>query len=166
MKKLAETHRTEIEKFTDLRLDKISKLTYLYEFDREVQCSAWGYPTEDAYYRDASSVDSVMAIRIPYLAINSTDDPVSLECPRRMTNNSVLIMIHYRYPRRRHFLLERLNTTHTLFSAPPPWVAIWDGLKPVVAGGILSLFVNPMLHPSSSLLTLLIGGQLYELHGV
>ncbi|KAI1867868.1 uncharacterized protein JN550_006675 [Neoarthrinium moseri] len=78
MKKLAETHKTEIEKFTDLDLEKISKLTFLYEFDREVQCAAWGYPTENAYYRDASSVDSVMAIRIPYLAINSTDDPVSL----------------------------------------------------------------------------------------
>lgn len=79
MKKLAQTHKTEIEKFTDLKLEKIEKLTFLYEFDREVQCSAWGYPTEDAYYRDASSVDSVMAIRIPYLAINSTDDPVSLK---------------------------------------------------------------------------------------
>lgn len=78
MKKLAETHRTEIEKFTDLSMDELTKLTYLYEFDRVVQCAAWGYPTEDAYYRDASSVDSVLAIRIPYLAINCTDDPVSL----------------------------------------------------------------------------------------
>ncbi|KAK7935750.1 alpha/beta fold family protein [Apiospora marii] len=77
MKKLAETHRTEIEKFTDLSMDELTKLTYLYEFDRVVQCAAWGYPTEDAYYRDASSVDSVLAIRIPYLAINCTDDPIS-----------------------------------------------------------------------------------------
>jgi uncharacterized protein len=79
MKKLANTHATEIKKFTDLDMEKINSLTYLYEFDRVVQCSAWGYPTEDAYYRDASSVDSVMAIRIPYLAINSTDDPVSAD---------------------------------------------------------------------------------------
>ncbi|ORY71617.1 hydrolase, alpha/beta fold family [Pseudomassariella vexata] len=77
MKKLAETNKTEIKKYTDFDLEKISKLTYLYEFDREVQCAAWGYPTENAYYRDASSVDSVMAIRIPYMAINSTDDPIS-----------------------------------------------------------------------------------------
>ncbi|KAK8066372.1 hypothetical protein PG997_013119 [Apiospora hydei] len=77
MKKLAETHRTEIEKFTDLSMEELTKLTYLYEFDRVVQCAAWGYPTEDAYYRDASSVDSVLAIRIPYLAINCTDDPIS-----------------------------------------------------------------------------------------
>ena len=78
MKKLVETHRTEIEKFTDLSMDELTKLTYLYEFDRVVQCAAWGYPTEDAYYRDASSVDAVLAIRIPYLAINCTDVPVSL----------------------------------------------------------------------------------------
>ncbi|KAH8664095.1 carboxylesterase-like protein [Xylariales sp. PMI_506] len=77
MKKLADTHKEEIKKFTNLDLEKIGTLKHLYEFDREVQCAAWGYPTEDAYYRDASSVDSVMAIRIPFLAINSTDDPIS-----------------------------------------------------------------------------------------
>jgi predicted alpha/beta-fold hydrolase len=77
MRKLADTHAEEIRKYTDLDLEKISKLTHLYEFDREVQCKAWGYPTENAYYRDASSVDSLLAIRIPFLAINSTDDPVS-----------------------------------------------------------------------------------------
>ena len=38
---------------------------------------SWGYPTEDAYYRDASSSDSVLAIRIPFLAIAAADDPVT-----------------------------------------------------------------------------------------
>jgi hypothetical protein len=42
------------------------------------RCICWGYPTESAYYRDASSSDSVLAIRIPYLAIQAADDPVSL----------------------------------------------------------------------------------------
>ncbi|KAF3020957.1 hypothetical protein E8E14_007228 [Neopestalotiopsis sp. 37M] len=79
MRKLADTHAEEIRKYTDFDLEKIAKLTYLWEFDREVQTKAWGYPTENAYYRDASSVDSVMGIRIPYLAINSTDDPISAE---------------------------------------------------------------------------------------
>lgn len=78
MRKLADTHAEEIRKYTDFDLEKIEKMTYLWEFDREVQTKAWGYPTENAYYRDASSVDLVMGIRIPYLAINSTDDPVSL----------------------------------------------------------------------------------------
>ena len=36
----------------------------------------WGYPTENAYYRDASSSDAVLAIRIPFLAISALDDPV------------------------------------------------------------------------------------------
>lgn len=44
---------------------------------RAVQCALWGYPTEGAYYRDASSTDALLAIRIPFLAINAEDDPVS-----------------------------------------------------------------------------------------
>ena len=44
---------------------------------RAVQAPTWGYPTEGAYYRDAQSVDAVSAIKIPFLAINAEDDPVS-----------------------------------------------------------------------------------------
>lgn len=44
---------------------------------RELQGPTWGYPTEGAYYRDASSVESLMAVRIPYFAIHAEDDPVS-----------------------------------------------------------------------------------------
>jgi uncharacterized protein len=43
---------------------------------RYVQCPSWGYPTEHAYYRDASSVDAVFNIRIPVLAIHAKDDPI------------------------------------------------------------------------------------------
>jgi hypothetical protein len=42
----------------------------------EIQCPIWGYPTEDAYYRDASSANAVLAIQIPFLAIQAEDDPV------------------------------------------------------------------------------------------
>lgn len=45
---------------------------------RYVQCPTWGWPTEGAYYRDASSVDAVYDIRIPVLAIHAEDDPVNL----------------------------------------------------------------------------------------
>lgn len=45
--------------------------------DPRPRCPSWGYPTEDAYYRDASSTDSVVAIRIPFLAVQAKDDPVS-----------------------------------------------------------------------------------------
>ena len=44
----------------------------------EVQTRVWGYPTEGAYRRDASSTDPVMAVKIPLFAINATDDPVSI----------------------------------------------------------------------------------------
>ena len=49
----------------------------LTDGNRAVQCPTWGYPTEGAYYRDASSIDSIMAIKIPFLALNALDDPVS-----------------------------------------------------------------------------------------
>ena len=45
----------------------------------EIQCPTWGYPTEDAYYRDASSADAMLAIQIPFLAIQAEDDPVRNE---------------------------------------------------------------------------------------
>lgn len=38
----------------------------------------WGYPTETAYYRDASSVDAILGIRVPFFAIHAEDDPVRL----------------------------------------------------------------------------------------
>ncbi len=40
------------------------------------RCQAWGYPTEEAYYRDASSSDALLNIRIPFLAVQAKDDPV------------------------------------------------------------------------------------------
>jgi uncharacterized protein len=78
MRELIARHKDAIIKYTNLDFDRIQNITYLYEFDREVQCATWGYPTEDAYYRDASSSDAVLAIRIPFLAISAKDDPVSV----------------------------------------------------------------------------------------
>lgn len=77
MKKLIERHYDQVSKNPTLDFEKIRKVTYLHEFDREVQGPIWGYPTEGAYYRDASSVDSLVAVRIPLFAINAEDDPVS-----------------------------------------------------------------------------------------
>jgi predicted alpha/beta-fold hydrolase len=54
-------------------------LKYLHEFDRAVQCPTWGYPTEGAYYRDASSSDAVLAVRVPMLAIAAKDDPIAFD---------------------------------------------------------------------------------------
>ncbi|KAL2021496.1 hypothetical protein VTK56DRAFT_7129 [Thermocarpiscus australiensis] len=78
MKKLINTHKDAVLEHTKLDFDRIQKVTYLYEFDREVQTVTWGYPTENAYYRDASSADAVLAIRIPFLAISALDDPIAV----------------------------------------------------------------------------------------
>lgn len=74
--KLYEKHRQDLAGAEGLDDEKIRKSKYLYEFDRAVQAPSWGYPTEGAYYRDAQSVDAVVAIKVPFLAINAEDDPV------------------------------------------------------------------------------------------
>ncbi|KAF4970598.1 hypothetical protein FSARC_2379 [Fusarium sarcochroum] len=79
LKELAATHREELENFSKIDVDAVMDITYLNEFDRLIQCPIWGYPTEYAYYRDASSVDSILSIEIPFLAINSTDDPIAVK---------------------------------------------------------------------------------------
>ncbi|KAL7625400.1 hypothetical protein AAE478_004619 [Parahypoxylon ruwenzoriense] len=77
MRALAMRHKEELEKYTDIDTAHLFSLKYLYEFDRAYQCPTWGYPTEEAYYRDASSSDSLLAVRIPLLAINAVDDPIA-----------------------------------------------------------------------------------------
>ncbi|KAM0254351.1 hypothetical protein ACHAQJ_006883 [Trichoderma viride] len=79
MKALIERHKKEIKQHTNLDLVSISNTTYLNEFDREIQCPTWGYPTESAYYRDASSSDAVLSIKIPFLAISALDDPIAVK---------------------------------------------------------------------------------------
>jgi len=77
MRKLFNRHVDQISKNPKIDVHVVRKIKHLYEFDRHVQGPTWGYPTEGAYYRDASSVDSVLAMRIPFLAIHAEDDPVT-----------------------------------------------------------------------------------------
>lgn len=79
MKRLFDTHEAQVTQNRSLQPERIHKVKYLFEFDREVQCATWGYPTEGAYYRDASSSDSVVAIRIPVMALHAMDDPIACE---------------------------------------------------------------------------------------
>ncbi|KAG9245238.1 Alpha/Beta hydrolase protein [Calycina marina] len=79
LKKLAEKHKEQLIKNSKLDFKKLSETKYLHEFDRAIQCPTWGYPTEGAYYRDASSVDLLHAARIPIFAVNATDDPIALK---------------------------------------------------------------------------------------
>ncbi|KAF2397195.1 hydrolase, alpha/beta fold family [Trichodelitschia bisporula] len=79
MKQLFEDHFEQITKGNpDIDIEKVRSARYLHEFDRYVQCPTWGWPTEGAYYRDASSVEPLLAIRIPVLAIHAEDDPIAV----------------------------------------------------------------------------------------
>ena len=90
----------QVSKNPKINVAEVRKLKYLHEFDREVQGPTWGYPTENSYYRDASSSDSVLAIRIPFLAIHAEDDPVSYESLfRDSTTNFVQIAVNEALPR-------------------------------------------------------------------
>lgn len=77
MKKLFEEHVEEVAKNPRIDVEAIRRITYLHEFDRALQCASWGYPTEGAYYRDASSIDSLLAIRIPFFTVQAEDDPIA-----------------------------------------------------------------------------------------
>ncbi|MCJ1247849.1 hypothetical protein MMC30_005064 [Trapelia coarctata] len=77
MKKLFEEHAGELMRNSRVDMEKVRNIKYLHEFDRDVQGPTWGYPTEGAYYRDASSADSVLAVRIPLFAIHAEDDPIA-----------------------------------------------------------------------------------------
>ncbi|EEH50202.2 uncharacterized protein PADG_06281 [Paracoccidioides brasiliensis Pb18] len=79
MKKLFEQHVDIISKHPRVDVERIRKIRYLHEFDRELQGPVWGYPTESAYYRDASSIDSIFAIRVPFFVIHAEDDPISVK---------------------------------------------------------------------------------------
>lgn len=61
-----------------VHVNKVMKIRYLYEFDRALQGPTWGYPSEGAYYRDASCCDTVLNVRTPLLAIHAEDDPVAI----------------------------------------------------------------------------------------
>lgn len=70
------SHVEMMSKNPDIDVGKVLGGKYLWEWDRDVQCHVWGYPTEDAYYRDASSADAALNIKIPTLALHASDDPV------------------------------------------------------------------------------------------
>lgn len=79
MKKLYETHKDMILQNENINRERVAKIKYLHEFDREIQGPTWGYPTETSYYRDASSTDSVLGIRVPTMALHALDDPIACD---------------------------------------------------------------------------------------
>lgn len=96
---LFNTHAEQIVKNELFVPERIRKLKYLKDFDREVQCAAWGYPTEGAYYRDASSSDAVLAVRIPVMCLHSQDDPIACDeavPAREIEQNPYVVMVSTR----------------------------------------------------------------------
>ena len=79
MRTLFERHSDKILENELITAEGMRSIKYLYEFDREYQTKTFGYPTEDAYYRDASSVDSLLAIRVPTLCLHARDDPIAAD---------------------------------------------------------------------------------------
>jgi len=79
MRALAQNHKDDLAKNTGLDMEKLVSVKYLHEFDELVQCPSWGYPTVYSYYRDASSTDAVLSIRIPFLAVHAVDDPIAVK---------------------------------------------------------------------------------------
>ena len=78
VKKMFYFNYEELSKNPRLDLEACEKMKYLYDFDIAVQAPTWGYASEQAYYRDASSVDTLLGVKIPVFAINAENDPVSL----------------------------------------------------------------------------------------
>jgi predicted alpha/beta-fold hydrolase len=77
LRKLFERHVEQLSKNPRIDIEKVRAVRYLHEFDRVVQGPSWNYPCETAYYRDASSSDSLFNVKIPLFAIHAEDDPVS-----------------------------------------------------------------------------------------
>lgn len=79
LKRLFFRHLEKIMKTPGIDIKKVQKVRYFQDFDRAVQLPMWGYPTEGAYYRDTGSADSLLAIRIPFFAVNAIDDPIAVD---------------------------------------------------------------------------------------
>jgi predicted alpha/beta-fold hydrolase len=49
------------------------------DFDRALTSKVFGYATVGAYYRDASSVDNLLKVRVPTFIIHARDDPIACD---------------------------------------------------------------------------------------
>jgi predicted alpha/beta-fold hydrolase len=134
---LYERQKEQILKSALIKKEVVEQCKYLWEFDRHVQCPTWGYPTEGAYYRDAQSVDALVAVRVPFLGINAEDDPVSSDSidisPLSIIHApwwldwwlfSLLTILH-RSPPKRPSPTKSSSRTRTRYSAPPTGAATW-----------------------------------------
>ena len=142
------SHVEEISKNPRIDVEKVRGVKYLHEFDRleslsaplplgymcllcmggerVVQGPSWGYPTEGAYYRDASSSDSVLAVKIPLFVIQAEDDPVcdSLPILRLGNANTRLDRCKRSHPHRRDQAEPPCRSLHHVWWRTPQLVSI------------------------------------------
>ena len=62
MVKLFKRHKDVLAANPKVNAEKILASKYLWQFDRSLQAPVWGYPTENSYYRDASSVEMLLNV--------------------------------------------------------------------------------------------------------
>ncbi|CCC69098.1 hypothetical protein NCAS_0C01080 [Naumovozyma castellii] len=67
---------TQNESLKEIYETKLYKFANFEEFDDQLTAPMFGYNTANEYYRDAGSVNRIMGVRTPILALNSMDDPV------------------------------------------------------------------------------------------
>lgn len=76
---LSRSHMEVLKKDPKLRARYDSKMSNIHtveKFDNIFTAPMFGYNTATEYYRDASSCNRLLSVRIPFLAINSLDDPI------------------------------------------------------------------------------------------
>ncbi|KAH8821553.1 Alpha/Beta hydrolase protein [Xylogone sp. PMI_703] len=76
MKRIVEQQYDTLKANPDINWERFRTVKYLFDFDREIQCPVWGYPTTGAYYRDASSVDALFGVKTPLFILSALDDPI------------------------------------------------------------------------------------------
>lgn len=59
-----------------LNAETFEKTAYLRDFDNNFTAKMFGFNSAGEYYRHASCVNRLFAIRTPYVGLNSTDDPI------------------------------------------------------------------------------------------
>ncbi|KAF8245115.1 AB-hydrolase YheT [Wilcoxina mikolae CBS 423.85] len=74
---LFELHIDTLSQDPRIDVEKVRSGKHLYEFDRDLTATVFGYPTVGAYYRDASSVDNLLKVRVPLLVVHAGDDPIA-----------------------------------------------------------------------------------------
>ncbi|KAF2213521.1 hypothetical protein CERZMDRAFT_39310 [Cercospora zeae-maydis SCOH1-5] len=77
VKQIVKRHAAMLSRNSAITAAAVEKIQYFFDFDKAVQLPMWGYPTTRTYYRDASSVDAVLAVRVPLFALNAEDDPIA-----------------------------------------------------------------------------------------